>query len=138
MWEQEFIPYPQLTHLQVLDEPGPIQSDPTILNLQLRQHSKQARTHTADATVGRVDHRDDGKGKKINKWIQNITDIHKKQPPASVMYSKPMPDIETLMQEWPKEIEQHIKTMKLPTEDLVSDIVLMKSTHSLIACIIGV
>ena len=72
-----------------------------------------------EEVVGRVEHSDEGKCKKINSWIQNIGEIHQKQPPATATYSKPMPDIETLMQEWPSEIEDLLRSSKLPKEDLV-------------------
>ncbi|GMH35332.1 hypothetical protein BSKO_03200 [Bryopsis sp. KO-2023] len=109
---------PDFLGLKVLDEPGPLQSDPTILNLKMRQLSKQARTPGMDMDVGCIQHKDDGKDKKINNWIQNIVDLHKKQPPATVMYSKRMPDVETLMEEWPPEVESHLKGMRLPSGDL--------------------
>jgi intraflagellar transport protein 46 len=57
---------------------------------------------------------------KITGWISSIADIHKSKPPAVVSYAKRMPDLEALMQEWPPEMEAALKSMKLPTGDLVS------------------
>ena len=31
-------------------------------------------------------------------WIQDVSDVHKKKQPPSVVYSKPVPDIDALMQ----------------------------------------
>ncbi len=59
------------------------------------------------------------RAKKISQWIQSILDIQKSKPPATVGYSKTMPDIELLMQEWPPEIEAFVRAMKLPSGDLV-------------------
>lgn len=44
---------------------------------------------------------DEQKVKKINGWIGSIADIHKSKPPATVTYSRRMPDIEALMQVGP-------------------------------------
>lgn len=50
----------------------------------------------------------------------SIMDIHKAKPPANVSYSKRMPEIEALMQEWPPEVESFLKAMKMPSGDVVS------------------
>lgn len=49
----------------------------------------------------------------------SINDIHKNKPAASVNYSKRMPEIEALMQEWPPEMEAFLKTMHMPSGDVV-------------------
>jgi intraflagellar transport protein 46 len=54
--------------LQVLDEPAARQSDPTVLTLQLRQLSKEAPGAKSDM-VGRIEHTDEHKAKKIQQWI---------------------------------------------------------------------
>jgi intraflagellar transport protein 46 len=36
--------------------------------------------------------------KEISAWINDVAEIHKKKQPPSVSYSKPLPDIDTLMQ----------------------------------------
>ncbi len=58
--------------------------------------------------------------KKIQQWIGSINDIHKAKPAATVSYSRRMPDIEALMQEWPPEMESFLKNMKMPSGELVS------------------
>lgn len=40
-----------------------------------------------------------------------------KQPPT-VTYSKPMPDLDQLLDVWPPEIEEALQQLKLPTEEL--------------------
>ena len=34
----------------------------------------------------------------VEKWIRDIEELHRNQPPPTVQYSKPMPDIDHLMQ----------------------------------------
>ncbi len=105
--------------LQVLDEPAAKQSDPSVLNLQLRQLSKEAPGAKIDV-VGRIEHGEADKGKRISQWVASIADIHKARPAASVSYSRTMPDVEALMQEWPPEMEAMLRSMRLPAGNLVS------------------
>jgi len=58
------------------------------------------------------------KPKEIDNWISSITDLHRQKPPQNVHYTKTMPDIETLMQEWPPEFEDMLKSINLPSADL--------------------
>ncbi len=48
--------------------------------------------------------------------------IFRSKPPPSVHYSKPMPDIDTLMQEWPPQVEEMLKVTGLPTADFDCDV----------------
>ena len=50
--------------------------------------------------------------KTILAWVNRIGDLHKSKPPPTVTYSKQMPDIDTLMQEWPPEFEQLLDSVK--------------------------
>lgn len=43
--------------------------------------------------------------KQIMSWIKSVSDIHKTKQPPSVSYTKKMPDVESLMQVWPQEVE---------------------------------
>ena len=45
--------------------------------------------------------------------IDNISGLHRTKPPPNVHYSKNMPEIDQLMEEWPLEFEE------LLTEDLL-------------------
>ncbi len=53
--------------------------------------------------------------KEIDKWIKDISDLHRSKPPPTVHYTKPMPDIDRLMQEWPPEVEEMLKETGIPT-----------------------
>ena len=94
---------PESLGLRVLDEPSSNQSDPTVLDLQLRSLSKKS--GLLDPISVRSLENADKNPKEITKWIQNIADLHRSKPPPSVHYTKSMPDIELLMQEWPSSIE---------------------------------
>ncbi|MEW5306590.1 MAG: hypothetical protein WDW38_007898 [Sanguina aurantia] len=120
---------PDFLGLKVLDEPASRQSDPTVLTLQLRQYSKDAPGSKAEM-VGRIEHADENKSKKIAQWIASIQDIHKSKPAATVSYSRRMPDIEALMQEWPPEMEMMLRGMKSPTGELDLDL----KTYSKMLC----
>eukprot|EP00882_Tetradesmus_deserticola_P012332 GHRQ01013071.1.p1 GENE.GHRQ01013071.1~~GHRQ01013071.1.p1 ORF type:complete len:227 (+),score=73.24 GHRQ01013071.1:1075-1755(+) len=109
---------PDYLGLKVLDEPAAVQSDPTLLNLQLKQLSKDT-PGTRLEVVGCIEHGDKDRRQRLATWISSIADLHKSKPAAAVHYSRPMPDLEVLMQEWPPELEAALRSSKLPTADLV-------------------
>ena len=80
--------------LTVLDEPSATQSDPSVLELQLRVVTKQSANKSAK--IKRVKANDDTAA--VDKWIRDISDLHRSKPPPSVHYQKTMPDIDNLMQ----------------------------------------
>ena len=41
--------------------------------------------------------------------------LHRSKPPPTVHYTKPMPDVDRLMQEWPPEVEEMLKETGIPT-----------------------
>ena len=47
-----------------------------------------------------------------------MQDLHKTRPPPTVNYTKNMPDIETLMQEWNPEMEQAFKQTPFPGPEI--------------------
>merc|ERR1719460_1067990 len=51
-----------------------------------------------------------------------MTKLHRNKPAPSVRYSKPMPDIEALMQIWPAPIEELLETAALPDADINLDL----------------
>jgi len=51
--------------------------------------------------------------KHIDNWINSITELHANKPPPTVTYSRRMPDIEALMQEWSPELEAKISQVPL-------------------------
>lgn len=106
---------PETLGLVVLDEPMAKQSDPTVLDLQLRTISKQ--TNLKAMTVRNIE--DPEKNPKaVDNWIDSIRELHRQKPAPTVHYQRNMPDIEPLMQEWPAEFEELLNQVGLPTADL--------------------
>uniref|UniRef100_A0A2K5RPC6 Intraflagellar transport protein 46 homolog n=1 Tax=Cebus imitator TaxID=2715852 RepID=A0A2K5RPC6_CEBIM len=56
--------------------------------------------------------------KAIDMWIESISELHRSKPPATVHYTRPMPDIDTLMQEWSPEFEELLGKVSLPTAEI--------------------
>jgi intraflagellar transport protein 46 len=116
-----------LLGLARLDEPAPQQSDATVLELQLRALSKKS---NLEPTFVRSIPDASKNPREIQKWIDSIEDLHRSKPAPQVRYSKPMPDIESLMQEWPEEVEAAISKAGLPS----ADIDLTLEEYSRVAC----
>jgi intraflagellar transport protein 46 len=101
--------------LKYLDEPAAMQSDPTVLELQLRAKSKKQ--HYGDVAVRSIENPHKNPG-LIDKWIQNISDLHRSKPPQQVHYKKNMPDPDLLMEAWPENFEQTLNELVMPSPDL--------------------
>lgn len=105
--------------LTTVDEPGGKQSDPSVLDLQLRALSKTSTAgpmvvHSIDGETMKSD-----KGAtRVDQWLKNIRDLHESKPPPKVNFNRRMPDVEELMQEWPKEIEALLDELQRPSADL--------------------
>ncbi|XP_052253903.1 intraflagellar transport protein 46 homolog isoform X2 [Dreissena polymorpha] len=110
---------PDTLGLTVMDEPCAKQSDPVVLDLQLRAISKQT---TDKKLVVKSLSQADKNPKQIESWIESIRELHRVKPPPNVHYLKNMPDIDTLMQEWPPEFEELLKEVGLPTAELDCDL----------------
>lgn len=106
--------------LLVLDEPSTKQSDPTVLSLWLTENSKQHNI-TQQIKVKSLENAEKN-SKAIDSWIESISELHRCKPPASVHYTRPMPDIETLMQEWSPEFEELLGKVGLPTAEMNCDL----------------
>ncbi|KAM9255686.1 intraflagellar transport protein 46 homolog [Cariama cristata] len=106
--------------LLVLDEPSTKQSDPTVLSLWLTENSKQHNI-TQQIKVKSLENVEKNP-KAIDSWIESISELHRCKPPATVHYTRPMPDIETLMQEWSPEFEELLGKVSLPTAEMNCDL----------------
>jgi len=73
-----------------LDEPAAQQSDPAVLNLQLRANSKQAFTQPVQVGVLEDVHE---QPQKIDNWIQNIRAIQKKKVAGTVTTPRACPTL---------------------------------------------
>eukprot|EP01041_Mallomonas_annulata_P003240 gene3240-6411_t len=101
--------------LKILDEPASNQSDPTVLELQLRATTKKQQY--GDVAVKSIDTADKG-NTAIDKWIQSISDLHRSKPPPQVHYKNNMPEFDKLMDIWPEEFEAALEKIRLPSPDL--------------------
>jgi intraflagellar transport protein 46 len=101
--------------ITVLDEPALDMSDAAALEIQLRHASKKL--DLGEAEVHTIENAENN-SKAIKAWMASIDEVHKKKPPPEVTYSKPMPDIESLMQVWPPQFEDELNRCRLPSKDL--------------------
>ena len=92
-----------------MDEPSAKQSDPSVLDLQLRAVMKQS---AQKSVVIKKIESGEKNSKAIDKWIKDISDLHRSKSPPTVHYNKPMPDLDQLMQEWPIEFENLLKSVQ--------------------------
>ncbi|XP_043281528.1 intraflagellar transport protein 46 homolog isoform X2 [Venturia canescens] len=97
--------------LAVLDEPCANQSDPAVLHLQLRSQSKSADPRK-QTLIKRVENAEKHP-KALDKWIEDMGQLHRSKNLPTVNLTKPMPDIDGLMQEWPPEIEEKLTETRL-------------------------
>ena len=67
--------------LKFLDEPAASQTDPTVLELQLRAMSKKLQY--GDVVVRSIENAAKNPI-AIEKWIQSIGDLHRSKPPPQV------------------------------------------------------
>ena len=82
---------PDFLGLKCLDEPSSQQSDPTVLELQLRAVSKKQQY--GDVVVRSIENASKTPN-AINKWINSINDLHRTKPPQQVHYKRSMPDLD--------------------------------------------
>ncbi|GJQ88333.1 hypothetical protein Trydic_g3809 [Trypoxylus dichotomus] len=98
--------------LTVLDEPSIAQSDPALLHLKLRASAINV-NHAANIFVKKIGNVEKN-SRAIDKWIKDITDLHRSKTSPVVKYTDNMPDIEDLMQAWPEKMETLLKVHGFP------------------------
>lgn len=98
--------------LLVLDEPSVKQSDPTVLSLWLSEETKQHGATELKKVTSVASPQTNPRA--VDSWVESISALHRSKPPASVQYSRAMPDIDSLMQEWPTELEELLGRLQLP------------------------
>jgi intraflagellar transport protein 46 len=106
---------PEELGLEVLDEPTITGKDPYVFALELSRSSNKP--SSAQVNIKTLEDAEKNP-RQIQDWIDSIGNLHKDRLSASVAYSKPMPDIESLMQEWPEKIESLLKEVSLPDEKI--------------------
>lgn len=106
--------------ITVLDEPALNHTDQSVLEMKYIQLKKT--TKKVEMSVRSIENAEKNP-KDIQNWIKNVAELHKNRPPATVQYSKVMPDFDKLMEEWPPAIEHILKetTFPGPEIDLTTD-----------------
>ncbi|XP_012058549.1 PREDICTED: intraflagellar transport protein 46 homolog [Atta cephalotes] len=107
--------------LTVLDEPCTDQSDPAVLHLQLRNHSRSPGAATRQAFVKRIEDAERN-SKSIDKWINDMNQLHRSKHPPGVQLNYAMPDIDGLMQQWPLQVEEKLNELQLDLSELDCDL----------------
>lgn len=102
--------------LKVLDEPAATLTDPTVLEIMLKQTSKTTSLINVPVAVRSIEHADKNP-QKITTWVKKIDEVHVGRGQPTVNYAWPV-DIEKLMQAWPREFEELLKTTELPRADI--------------------
>ena len=102
--------------LTVLDEPSIGQMDPIILKMELRE--KFGHNTPMNEMIGELKHKDLESPKALNSFMESIEEIHRNRPPPSMKYTYKMPELEELMEMWPDEIEEMLKSVPIPGADL--------------------
>jgi len=90
-----------------LDEPSLKQTDPAVLEQYLKQNA-----NSGDSKVNFIHSikNADKEPKRIDSWINEISKLNKSKPAQTVQFSRPMPDIESIMSQWPSNVEQKLKS----------------------------
>ncbi len=87
--------------ITVLDEPGLLQSDPAVLELQLAAKMKKKRI---DTTVVRSIENASKNPYEIERWIESVEELRRSKPPPEVLYKFPPPDLEEVTSPFPSEL----------------------------------
>lgn len=99
--------------LEVLDEPCGEQSDPALLHMKLRA-SASTSSNRAPAPPPSISR----SSKDVEKWITEIQALHAEQPYPMITHSRPLPDIDALMTEWPTKMEHILNSVGFPSAQL--------------------
>lgn len=110
----------------ILDEAIPSkQSNPAVLELQLRNSDRGGgKTNNVVRSVSNVTQHTN----EITQWIQSVEEIHaedhitanKQQPKPEVRCRNKMPDVQELLQAWPKDINEELRNgnLEIPPADI--------------------
>lgn len=115
--------------IQILDEPALNHIDESVLTMKYIQQKKTGKKIEMD--IRNIENAEKNP-KDIQNWIKNVGELHKDRPPATVQYSKIMPDFDELMAEWPAGVENVLRDIPFPgpeidlsTEDYIRAVCMM-------------
>lgn len=101
--------------ITVLDEPALNHTDQSVLEMKYIQLKKT--TRKVEMSVRSIENAEKNP-KDIQNWIKNVSELNKNRPPATVQYSKLMPDFDKLMEEWPPAIEAILREVPFPGPEI--------------------
>lgn len=104
--------------LEVLDEPGPNQSEPSTLTLKLKEAGAAgAEEEEREASI--VQHEDISPS-RLDSWIESVEGVHKSRPKSGKLTQSKQRDVNTaaLTEAWPPEVERVIRSMRMPDGSL--------------------
>ena len=90
-------------------------TDPSVLEMKYIQLKKTIKK--VEMSVRSIENAEKNP-KDIQNWITNVEELHKNRPPATVQYSKIMPDFDKLMEEWPPSIEKTLRDVDFPGPEI--------------------
>ncbi|EQC29210.1 hypothetical protein SDRG_13083 [Saprolegnia diclina VS20] len=116
-------PPPVELGVHLLAEPSAAQSSPAELQLLLQADAKTALGDSRRAIELPVHVIEEAHlaPSRISAWMASVAVVHASQPPPHVVYTKPMPSLDTLLELWPPEIEPFLtgfSTLELHTLSL--------------------
>lgn len=100
-----------------LDEPCLNPTDDKVLEMKYIQIKKTDGVAPTKMSVRQIENAENNH-KEINNWINNVTELHKGRPPATVNYTKQMPDFDKLMEEWSPGMERALQENHFPGPDI--------------------
>ncbi|KDO25145.1 hypothetical protein SPRG_09293, partial [Saprolegnia parasitica CBS 223.65] len=103
-------PAPIELGVHLLAEPSATQSNPAELQLLLQADAKTSLGDSRRAIEMPVHAIEDAHlvPERISAWMASVAVVHTSQPPPHVVYTKPMPSIDTLLELWPPEVEPYL------------------------------
>ena len=73
--------------------------------------------------------------KVVDKWIQDIEELHRAAPAPSLQYTKPMPGVDQLLAVWPHQLQTLLSQATLPSAALE---VSLESYVDLLCCMLDI
>lgn len=115
--------------ITVLDEPSLNHVDPSVLEMKYIQKKQTGKK--VEISIRNIENAEKNP-KDIQNWIKNVAELHEGRPPATVQYTKVMPNFDNLMEVWPPQVENILKQTQFPgpeidlsTEDYAKTILAM-------------
>ncbi|GLE08316.1 hypothetical protein PINS_up019381 [Pythium insidiosum] len=103
---------PDDTGISVVREPT-AQSNTAELELLLRATAKRKRQRDTRAAVVHGIEDAVHRPREIDRWIAGVAKVQATQPPAQVIYKKPMPTLLALMEFWPESMSEFLSVTPL-------------------------